>query len=153
MRFKMKVDFMKKDIAVAILAGFVIGVIVALTAANLPQIIKGGIKVPTSNPPAAITPPQVETALQNLDFTLDEPKDESVSDTKIIDISGRAKTGQTVFIESQNDHKAVEVDASGNFTGKLNLTEGLNTIFITLYDETGNSNLKTINVYYTSEKL
>lgn len=144
---------MKRDIAVAIFAGFVIGVIVALAATNLPQIIQKGLKISRNSPRPSITPALVETSAQNLDFTINSPKDESVSDAKTADISGRAKEGQTILLENAGDQLTLEASKSGDFTGKLNLAEGLNTIYVTAIDSEGNSNTKSINVYYTTEKL
>ncbi len=144
---------MKKDVAVAICAGFVLGVIVALTATNLPNILKEGIKIPTTKQSPSPTSPEVKTPLPNLDLTIDSPKDESISDTKTATVSGRAKGGQTVLIETANNYDTPDIEASGKFTSKLDLTEGVNTLYFTLYDDNGNSIAKTVNIYYTTEKL
>lgn len=142
---------MKKDVLVAIGVGFILGTVVALAATNLPQIIKT-LKVPIVNQPPSPTP-QVTTAPQNQEFTIDAPADESVAETKTIDISGTTRGGKMILIETATDNTTVNLDDSGRFTGKLNLTEGVNTIYVTLYDDNGNSATKTLNVYYTTEKL
>ena len=77
----------------------------------------------------------------------------SSKEGKTIDISGHVKADQTVVLETENDQKVIQTDASGNFSGKLNLVEGVNTIYVTSYDKEGNASTKTINVYYTSENL
>ncbi|MBI3379248.1 hypothetical protein HY029_00675 [Candidatus Gottesmanbacteria bacterium] len=144
---------MKKDIAVAIFVGFIIGIVVALTAVNLPVILKEGIKISKGLPAPTVTPIPVNATTQNLDFTLDSPKDESIAESKTVEFSGHAKAGQSVFIESFYDHNATIVHDSGQFSTKLNLAEGVNNIFVSIFDDTGNSSSKTINVYFTSEKL
>ena len=144
---------MKKDILVAICVGFVLGAIAALTVTNLPKIIKEGIKTSSNKISATPAPLEIKTNIQSIDFSVDSPKDGSVSDNKSIDITGKAKAGQIVLIETENDQKAIDPDSSGNFTTKLNLNEGVNNIYLTIYDEGGNSNSKIISVYYTTEKL
>lgn len=133
--------------------GFIIGIIVALILTNLPKIVKEGIKLQSSNPIATPTIIQVQNATSSLELTLDSPKDESISDTKSIEVSGRTKASMTVFIESEIDQMTVESNDSGGFAGKINLSEGVNTIFLTVYDELGNSNTKNLNIFYTTEKL
>lgn len=142
---------MKKDVTVAICAGFVLGIIVALTATNLPNILK--IKIPTTGQTPSPTAPEVKTPLPNLDLTVDSPKEESISDSKTATVSGHAKGGQTVLIETADNYDTPDIEASGKFTSKLDLAEGVNTVYFTLYDDNGNSIAKTVNVYYTTEKL
>jgi len=142
---------MKKDVLAAIGGGLILGAVFALAVTNLPQIVKN-LKVPLVKPtPSPL--PEVTTAPQNQEFTIETPADESVSENKNIDISGVAKTGKLVLLESATDNTTINLDSSGHFTGKLNLIEGVNTIYVTLYDEDGNSATKTLNVYYTTEKL
>lgn len=142
---------MKKDVLIAVGVGFILGTVVALAATNLPQIIKS-IKVPTVKQAPSPTP-EITTAVQNPQFSVDAPTDESIAETKTIDVSGHAKSGQTILMETENDQKVIESDNSGSFATKLNLVEGVNTIYFTVYDEEGSATTKAINVYYTSEKL
>ncbi len=144
---------MKRDITLAIIVGFIIGVIVALILTNLPKIVKEGIKLQNSKPIATPTIIQVQNTTSSLDLTLDTPVNESISDTKIIEVSGSTKSHTTVFIESEIDQITVESNDTGAFTGKINLNEGVNAIFLTVYDEAGNSNTKNLNIFYTTEKL
>lgn len=144
---------MKRDITLAIIVGFIIGVIVALILTNLPKIVKEGIKLQSSKPIATPTIIQVENTTSSFELTLNSPVNESISDTKIIAVSGTTKASMTVFIESEIDQMTVESNDSGAFAAKINLSEGVNTIFLTVYDDAGNSNTKNLNIFYTTEKL
>lgn len=144
---------MKRDITLAIIVGFIFGVIVALILTNLPKIVKEGIKLQSSKPIATPTIIQVKNTTSSIELTVDSPKDESISDTKIIEVSGSTKPSTTVFIESEIDQMTVESNDSGGFAGKVILSEGVNTIFLTVYDEAGNSITKNLNIFYTTEKL
>lgn len=144
---------MKRDITMAIIVGFIIGAIVAVVLTNLPKIISGGIKLQSSKPSATPTIIQEKDLTSSLELTVNSPKDESISDSKNIDITGSAKPQTPVFIESEIDQITVETNDSGEFSGKINLTEGINSIFLTVYDEAGNSNIKNLTIFYTTEKL
>lgn len=142
---------MKKDVLVAVGVGFILGTVVALAATNLPQIIKS-VKVPDVKQTPSPTP-EITSAAQNPQFSIDSPKDESIIETKTIDVSGQTKGDQIILVETENDQKVIESETDGNFTTKLNLTEGVNTIYFTVYDKEGLATTKSINVYYTTEKL
>lgn len=143
---------MKKEILVAIIIGFFIGVITALTVTNLPKLISG-IKFQTVTQSPTPTISQIQESVINPDINIESPKDESVSDTKSVNISGSTDKNNTVLIESADDQVAEIASDSGRFSTKMNLREGVNTIYLTVYDQSGNSNTKTLNIYYTSEKL
>ncbi len=144
---------MNKDIAVAIGIGFLIGATVAVTAVNLPNIFKTGINIKTSQIIPSPTPVPVKANLTNLDFTIDLPKDGVISDENSVNISGLSQPNQTVILETASEQKTASADDTGKFSSKLNLSEGANTIYISVYDESGNSNSKTLTVYHTTEKL
>lgn len=144
---------MKRDITLAIIVGFIFGVIFALIITNLPKIVREGIKLQSYKPIATPTIIQVKNTTSAFELTLDLPKDESISDTKIIEVSGSTNPHMTVFIESEIDQMAVESNDAGVFAGKIILSEGVNTIFLTAYDEAGNSITKNLNIFYTTEKL
>lgn len=143
----------KKDIGVAIFIGFLLGVAVALLATNLPKIIKEGIKYSQQLPLPTAVPTSIENTAAKLEFTLDTPQNDSIVGSEIIEVAGQAKEGQTIVVESSNDHLIMEASGSGNFAGKLNLLEGANKIYVTAYNSDGNFNAKTVNVYFTTEKL
>lgn len=142
---------MKKDVVVAILVGFLLGVVVALTASNLPKIIGENLKKSKALPIVSPTPLATSTSI--LEFAVEEPKDESVSDSKTLSITGLTRPNQTVVLASETDHDVLTADSSGRFASKLDLIEGVNRIYITVYDAAGNSAAKTLNIYYTTEKL
>lgn len=144
---------MKRDITIAIIVGFIIGIIVALILTNLPKIVKDGIKISSSLPTASPTITQIENTASPFELTLDSPKDESISISKNIELSGHTKPHNIVIMESEIDQITVESNDTGAFSAKLDLREGVNSIFLTSYDETGNSDTKNINIFYTSEKL
>lgn len=131
--------------------GFIIGTLVAVGATSLPKFLSSGKKnnpsiVPTIT--SQYTPPP-----QNDTFTLDLPKDDSVSDTKIVTVSGRAKTGTTILIETESDAKVIEATASGSFDVPIKIVEGSNILYITNFDAGGEIRTQSRTVFYTPEDL
>ena len=142
---------MKKDIAIALIIGISIGSILALTVTNLPTIIKEGqkrtekITLPTSTPISSI--PQIQ------DLEIEKPLDGSISETDSIQVLGKSKPGNLLFIDTDSDTKIIEAGSDGNFSEKISLSEGANRIHVTKYDDSGEEQTKTLTVFYTPEKL
>lgn len=143
---------MKKDILVAVSGGIVLGIIIAVSVVNLPNLATG-LKIPSLPKPVSPTPSQMAEIAKNLDITVDMPKDESVASGKTVEISGIGSGTKFILVESENEQIVLTTEDSGKFKGKLSLSEGANAYFLTGFDNDGNSISKTLTVYYTSEEL
>lgn len=142
---------MKRDVVTAIIIGFILGGIGALTATNLPNILKettSSDKLPSLSPTET---PQI--AVDRITLTIDQPQDQSISESKTIDLVGRAQQAMLILLESDRETKTIEATTDGIFRTKINLTEGANNIYITAYDDKGEANTKPLTIFYTSEKL
>lgn len=148
----MTVIIMKKEIIVAIIIGFFIGAAAAWSMTHLPKLLNG-IKIQTSTKPPSPAISQIQNTSISPDIKIDSPKDESVSDSKSIDVTGSIARGNTILIESLDNQITTQASDSGSFSSKVSLREGANTIYLTVYDQSGNSNTKSLNIYYTTEKL
>ena len=142
---------MKKDITIAVVFGFILGVITAIIVVNLPSVIK---KSPSSEiaqiSPTLIPSPVVQKVVN---LSIEQPVDETIVSTKNIKISGKTGVGNTIVLESDLDIDTKESSTDGSFSFPVTLTEGGNTLLITSYNEKGNSETKILTVFYTSEKL
>lgn len=144
---------MKKDIVIAVIIGFVLGGSMALAAVNLPNILKK-TKPSTITELTSLSPaPSVSIKPVEIELTIEKPKNESISEKKTIEISGKTKPGNIVFIETDIQTKGLEAKEDGSFTEEISLGQGANIIYIASYNEKGVSNSKTITVFYTEEKL
>lgn len=143
---------MKKEIIIAVIIGILIGSIVAVMAVNLPKLTTG-IKIQQS--PISPTPSisKISETISNLSLSFDPNIDNSISEEKTINVTGTTLPKQLVFLETAYDQKAINADDSGKFSAKIDLSEGTNMIYGSVFDEDGNSISKTLTVYYTSEKL
>lgn len=142
---------MKRDIIIAVIIGFIAGSIIAITAVNLPNIIKNNsVKFNTGGKITPIPTPKLPEII-NLEIT--SPKDQFLSPNKTVEIQGKSKPGSTIFLESDTDNKVKEAGSDGSFTDKLDLIEGINIIRISALDENGEYLTKELTVFYTSEQL
>lgn len=143
---------MKKDIIIAILVGFVIGGIFAVTLLSLPALLKS-IQSRSSTQAAPSITPQVTKIESGETLTIESPINNSISAEKTLEIKGASKPSDTLVIDTETDSKAIEIDSSGKFSAKIELVEGGNTIVITSYNNQGQSTSKTYTLFYTAEKL
>lgn len=144
---------MKKDIILALCSGAIIGSLAALLLTNLPNLIKDKSKITETNNGTHL---QVNTPLNNVkpaELTIESPADNSVSDNKKIEVSGETQKDNTVVIETDFDNNVFVASSDGKFKIPLSLSEGVNQIYITVYNSQGDAVNKNISVFYTNEKL
>lgn len=142
---------MKRDIIAALIIGFVIGGVIAITAVNLPNIVKNSFN--TANTAALVSSTPIPKSPEILNLEVTSPADWYLSSDKTMEIKGRTKKGATVIMETETDTHIKEADDEGNFTDKIDLTDGSNTLIVTSVNENGENIQKILTVYYTSEKL
>lgn len=142
---------MKSDIIIAVGIGFVIGSLFAIGATSLPSLLSQGKKtLPASATPTVPTQP---TGISNDAFSLQDPKDNTVADSKSITVSGKAKNGTKLFIETEGESKIIEASGSGTFETSIKINEGANTVYVTNFDDIAEVRLETRTVFYTPEDL
>ena len=84
-------------------------------------------------------------------LTVNEPKDESISDKKTIKISGKTDPSATVVILTVSDQQIVQPSKQGDFSTTISIDNGTNYIKIQAITKTGE--IQTIQrvVSYTTE--
>ncbi len=142
---------MKRDIIIAVIIGFIAGSIIAVTAVNLPNLIKNTRG--KFNSGSIITPVPTPKSPEIIKLEITNPQNQFLSPNKILEIRGKSKPGSIILLASDTDNKIKEASDDGNFVDKLELTEGINNIQITALDENGEYITKELSVYYTSEQL
>lgn len=145
---------MKKDIGIAITVGFILGAFAAIFFINLPSILSMVNRKSSTESTLLISPTQSpQNAVQSVSIEINSPQNGSLSETKNIKISGKTQASNTVVIETDLDTEAVEASTDGSFLFGINLTEGISNIFLTAYNQFGESDTKSLSVFYTGEKL
>ena len=142
---------MKKEVGVAILAGFLLGGIAAITLTNLPNLLKNSPfpKETELSPTPIVTPQyQLETKIE-----INSPLDQSIIEEKATELNGKGKPEAVYLIESETEMKTIVSDKEGIFKEKVTLIEGTNNIYVTNLDENCNGETYHLILYHTGEKL
>ena len=143
---------MKKDLAIAISGGFLLGALVAISVVTLPSLMKKKSSAQNETiTNSIVTPSQKQEHALSLEIT--EPTDEAIATTKEVKISGKTQKSNTVVLSTDLENTIIEASADGNFSLDLRLVEGQNTLYITSYNENGDIETKSLTVFYTGEKL
>jgi len=142
---------MKRDIVIAMLIGFVGGVIVAVGIINGPALFKRNstnLSLDKTNPV-----PVTVGAQNSVNFSIDSPPDNSIQAEKSTTVKGKAEAKTTMVVDTDSDSFISDVSGDGTFGQTVALSEGANRIQVTNYNAKGDSETKTITVFYTPEKL
>ncbi|MFC1646763.1 hypothetical protein ACFL1A_00630 [Patescibacteria group bacterium] len=150
---------MNKDIVLATLIGFVIGLIITSSIIFGPKII------------SSITIPEIKISFPWLDkpnlsndttgdakpkdyknITISSPIPDTISENESLLISGTAPAGSTIVVGGFVDEDASVVAKDGKFAGKIALYEGKNDITVTAFTK-NNILTQTLSIFYTPEKF
>ncbi len=85
-------------------------------------------------------------------LTIDTPKDESVSDSKSIKVSGTTEA-KTIVISTENDQDVVTPDENKKYTTNVELNKGVNLIRITAITDDGKEESQTLTISYEEENF
>lgn len=144
---------MKKDVIIAITVGFALGAATALLAVNFPTLVNTIKNQQVVNIPSITPLPSPLLKELTLKLNIEKPENESVVSTKNITISGKAEPSNVVYAVSDIDSNITEVSQNGIFSISLNISEGVNNIYVTADNEKGEDETKILTVFYTPEKL
>lgn len=97
--------------------------------------------------------PQKESPKPTVPLSVDEPKDESVSDKKIIRVSGKTDPDSIIIILTEDDEQVLAPSEVGNFTTTITLLDGENFIQITAIAPSGESVTIDRIVTYSTESF
>lgn len=143
---------LRKEMAVAIFLGLLFGGGVAFALRQLPnklQDTKSTLGAVTTVPEQSPTPtPLLEESL-SLEILL--PEQQALISDDSVTVSGKTTPQALVAITSAAGEAVVVAGADGTFSGKIDLVEGANELFIvsSIHD---NDATKTVVVNYISEE-
>lgn len=143
---------MKKEVLIAIITGFALGLLITFGVWTANRAIKNA---PSQQASASPTPEAIATpAPENseISLTIYSPEDNFLSDQDAVEISGKTGSKAVVVIIYPEGEKILEADGNGDFSTNIALIAGSNEIGITAYDNAGNEIKKTlVGVYSTAE--
>ncbi len=145
---------MKKDTVVAIIIGIIIGGLFALGVIYFPNIISRVFR--SNNQVADLIPtPTIAISTTTLSLDITEPLSDAVLFTDKITIKGKIQpAGKKIIIADTGNESLITISAdNGEFSQEVKLNEGVNSYSVSVYDENGNRETKTVTLFYTPEKL
>lgn len=127
-----------------------IGILVAGVAFFLYQTTK--ILPSTKTKTISISSP-TSTPIPSVFLTVDRPRDEEVSDKKIITISGKTAPSAIIVISTQSTDQVITPASNGNFSTTLIIDDGENEIEITSIAPNGEEARIVRTVTYSIESF
>lgn len=142
---------MKKEIFFAVLLGLTLGLIVTYgvyraTQANTQNQIEDITQTQDDDPTS-----QINTTIANL--IINTPKDETVVDTKTIQVAGNTSTNAFVIIYVNEIPYITTADQAGAFSVSVELSENSNIIGVHSLTEDGEETVLEVTVTYISKPL
>lgn len=104
------------------------------------------ITTPFSNGPVTTIP-------KSLRLDLEQPEDHTLAFEPSILISGKTGPGLEVLIFTDADNWIVKSKPDGSFSTVINLTEGVNRVVATVFDNLGDSRSSQKTIYYSKEEI
>lgn len=140
---------MKKEVLIAIIIGFSIGLIIAFGLWTANKSLKK-ITPPKENSASQETPISPTPLLSSLQ--INSPDKDFLSNQEKITVSGKTFADATIVIVYTEGEKIITADQDGQFSAEITLVGGVNEIKITAFYQDGNESSQIINgVYSTAE--
>jgi hypothetical protein len=146
---------MRKEVLVAILIGFGIGLVVTLGIFTARRALKSGGQTEQQPQPSFSPTPQVEkeqTGVENK-IAVTSPNNGAVETTEKITLTGTTTPGSTVTIWGGETDIIVAGDEKGQFSAEITLAGGDNEIKITSFSPTGETAETVVTVVYSTAEF
>lgn len=142
---------MKKEVLIAIVIGFALGLVITFGIWTANQALKKPAveEIPPSEVETALTP----TPMPEFSLLITSPEDNSISSKTSIEVNGQTIPSAIVVILYQEGEKILEADGNGNFSTEITLAGGENEITISAYDQEDNEISKTLTVVYSTAEI
>lgn len=137
---------MRKEVIIAIVAGGILGLIIAfgIWRANIAFAPKLNNKTTTG--PTGSPSPKNEFGI-----TIAKPENLGVVTENSITLSGITKPNSWLGVSGEAKDYVTSSKEDGSFEVDVELASGLNKIKITVFDESGTSTSKMLEIVYSSE--
>lgn len=146
---------MRKEVLVAILIGFGIGLVVTFGIFTARRALKSEGQTEQQPQPSFSPTPQVEKepAKAEHKITVTSPNDGEVTSTEKISVAGATTPGATVAISGGETDVVVISDGQGQFLAQITLVGGDNEIRITGFSPEGEKAEAAVTVVYSTAEF
>lgn len=140
---------MKKEVGYAIIAGILLGLVVAYGVYRINSQISKSNKQSAASVTSPTPTPQTSTT-KEFKIVLDKPEENDVISEPVVEVSGITKPNYWIAVTGEGKDYALKSDSSGGFKEKVDLTSGINQIKVTAFDTNGNQSISEVLVIYSS---
>ena len=143
---------MKKEKVVLSFIAVVLGLLVSGVAFYLYQSTKTipDDKIKTISIKPTVTP---DLKTSSIFLSIDSPKDESVADKKIINVTGKTIKDAVVVVSTNIDDEVINPASNGNFSTTVNIENGQNQIEVTAIAPNGEEEKVIRTVTFSTESF
>lgn len=140
---------MKKERVILSIIAIAVGLLFAGIAFNLYQ---GTKDIPSIKKTITISTPSPAPAEEKL-LTVNEPENEKVYTTKVVNISGKTNPNATVVVLTDSDQQVLKPTANGSFSTTVNIGDDQNVLEITTILPNGERKTVRKTVSYSTEEF
>lgn len=145
---------MRKEVAVAIILGLVVGTLLVGGIWTANQALQGGsnhLLSANSIPPSPT--PNLSGDADNIPLSVLSPKDLALTKDAKITLEGRTLPHAHVVIQTETDTLYQKSDDQGAFSQDIFLSSGSNDLTVTSLTDTGDYASRTITVVYSTASI
>lgn len=148
---------MKKEILIAIVIGFVLGLIITFGIWTANKSLKNESSTQkiatTENEPIATSDSSKNKEEEKIFLKILSPDDNSLVNQNKVKITGKTLANVNVVIISEENENILQSDEQGQFNQEISLISGFNEIKISALDNEGNEVQKTLNLVYSTAEI
>ena len=145
---------MKKEILIAIIIGFILGLVITFGIWTANKSLQENTQTQTTevneSQPIVETSPTEEGQIS---LIISSPENNTIVNQAKVEISGQTVAQATVIILFEEGEEVFQVDEKGEFSQEINLVGGANEIKITAFDAEGSEANKILNLVYSSVEI
>lgn len=138
----------KEKLILSVVAIFV-GLVVAFGAFYIYEQTK--VLSPQEQKTVSVKPSP--TPIPSVLLTVDEPKDESIADNRVVRVSGKTDSDSLIVILTDSGQQVLNPTKEGDFSTTVTIDNGATLIQITAIGKNGETNTIERTVSYTTESF
>lgn len=142
---------MKKEVVLAIVIGFGIGLVATFGLYSARKTIGNSFEIYSPVPES--DGKEASNFSGDLTLSISSPLDESISKDPITTVSGTTLPLTWIVVIGEKEEKIIKSDDNGLFETEVNLISGENEIEITALSEAGGTTKKTLTVVYSTVEI
>ncbi len=142
---------MKKEILIAIVIGFALGLLITFGIWTANKAIQTKREAPPEQEAAETLEPTPTPIGISLDIS--SPEENALVDTSEIEFKGSSVPEAIIIIATERGEKIIEADENGSFATEIGLIRGINEIQVIAFSPEGEKTSKTVNIVYSTAEI